>query len=96
MSVVGLTTIREIGDSDVCKLGYFFVNICNLLRELTDMAHYKYLCLLHFGVYSQHGSNCEGACLSRSVLALSNQVDVFSVLVFAGDHGDGDTLNDRG
>ena len=60
-------------------LGDFLVDLGGLRRQLAHVADAEHLGLGDFGVHAQHRADAEGACLSRTVFALGDEVDVDSL-----------------
>ena len=85
-------SLREVRHIDVRVLAELRVNFRNLRRELAYMCHNQDLALHYSRIDAERRANRECTCLTRAILALSNQV---MILVIDGlaDQGDRDALN---
>jgi len=94
MVSLGLSGMGEIGYVNISILAKFGVNISDLRREFAHMSHYQDLWLDHGRVDSENGTNRECTSLSRTILALSNQVLVH-IIDWHGYKRDSNCLNFR-
>ena len=69
----------EVSHVDVSVLAELFIHSSDLGRKLTHMSYNQDLWLDDCWIDSENGAHGEGTCLSRTILALRNQINKVSI-----------------